>query len=111
MEAGATNGFGVTLTRTRPSLSNCPFSLQASDFDIRRTMSPFCSVQTFSAMSPLPRGIELFSFVPRELQVTSFTAAKRFSCADKAMAAKITRREMILGFVTLVATQRQQHRI
>src|SRR5882757_9371675 len=98
MEAGATKGFGVSLTRTRPSLSNCPFSLQASDFASRRTMSPFCSVQTFSAMSPLPIGIESSSLAPGEPQVTLFAVKRRVACADKVAVTKINRRKTGIRF-------------
>src|ERR1019366_1218509 len=60
--------------RTRPSFTNFPISLRASDLATSKTRSPFCSVQTLTAMSPLPIGMESFSLVPRVDQVTSFGA-------------------------------------
>src|ERR1017187_3455026 len=60
--------------RTRPSFTNFPISLHASDLATSKTRSPFCSVQTLTAMSPLPIGMESFSLVPRVDQVTSFGA-------------------------------------
>jgi hypothetical protein len=38
--------------------------------------SPFCSVQTFTAKSPFPIGMESFSFLPNVFQTTSLLAAK-----------------------------------
>src|SRR6185312_1644008 len=61
--------------RTLPSLSNWQFSLHASAFAISSTISPFFSVHAFTATSPLPSGIELFSSVPNEFHVTLYAAA------------------------------------
>src|SRR5580704_9949138 len=57
--------------RTRPSFTSFPIPVQASDFAKSRTKSPFGSVHTLAARSPLPIGIESFSFCPKAVQVTS----------------------------------------
>src|SRR5437899_6538212 len=71
-----TNGLGANLILTRPSFTNFPISVHESALDTSNMTSPFCSVQTFTAKSPFPMGMESFSFVPNVFQTTSLLATK-----------------------------------
>src|SRR5882724_10177230 len=85
------NGFGFNRMRTRPSFISASVSAHASDLATSSNKSPFCSVQTLAAMSPLPAGMESFSFVPSVVHVTSFSAMNGLatlleSCAQSGIA-------------------------
>ena len=64
-------------------------------------MSPFCSVQTFNARSPLPRGIESFSFVPNPAHAGSLLATKEFPLAGKPAASKAKANIRIFIFILI----------
>src|ERR1035441_643878 len=100
--------------RTRPSFTNFPISLHASDLATSKTRSPFCSVQTLTAMSPLPIGMESFSLVPRVDQVTSFGARNLsktlcFAAAERQI--RQNAKSAICDFIVLITQPSHRKRL
>src|SRR5580658_3944609 len=66
--------------------------------------SPFCSVQTLAARSPLPIGIESFSLCPNSFHVTSLTETKGFSeaCAAAVPTRNVSNARQTIGRKRLI---------